>query len=219
MHTEDTVIRGLESLTEPCSNETGELNEHEKVVAIVQEVDIIIFALAFPQVLDQLKIIDAIKVAGNIKTYVIFKHFHEWLPRGSFHQILDVKRTGNPSTTFPAFLEKKRKVRSAIEAAAIPYTFVSLNCCGAYFVKYYLLCPHEERDHIVVYGSGKAKAVLNYEEDIAMTTIMMANDPRTCNRVVIYRPKENIVSQLELLSFGRRKLAGVSLGFTFRRKN
>ncbi|KAB1204758.1 Eugenol synthase 1 [Morella rubra] len=99
-----------------------------------------------------------------------------------------------PLPPFHAFLEKKRKVRSAIEAAAIPYTFVSLNCCGAYFVKYYLLCPHEERDHIVVYGSGKAKAVLNYEDDIAMTTIMMANDPRTCNRVVIYQPKENIVS-------------------------
>jgi len=42
--------------------------------------------------------------------------------------------------------------------------------------------------------------VLNYEEDIATYTIKVANDPRTCNRVVIYRPLKNILSQLELIS-------------------
>ena len=45
----------------------GELNEHEKIVSVLREVDIVISTLAYPQVLDQLKIIDAIKVAGNIK--------------------------------------------------------------------------------------------------------------------------------------------------------
>jgi hypothetical protein len=45
----------------------GELEEHEKIVSALREVDIVISALAYPQVLDQLKIIDAIKVAGNIK--------------------------------------------------------------------------------------------------------------------------------------------------------
>ncbi|KAB1204757.1 Eugenol synthase 1 [Morella rubra] len=173
----------------PTLSKFGELNEHEKMVAIVREVDIIISALAFPQVLDQLKIIDAIKVAGNIKRF---------LPSD-----FGCEEDRVIPTTFPCF-PREKKVRRAIEAAAIPYTFVSSNCCGAYFVNY-LLRPHEERDHIVVYGNGKAKAVLNYEEDIAMTTIMMANDPRTCNRVVVYRPKENIVSQIELLSIWEKK--------------
>ena len=45
----------------------GELNEHEKIVSVLREVDIVISTLSYPQVLDQLKIIDAIKVAGNIK--------------------------------------------------------------------------------------------------------------------------------------------------------
>jgi hypothetical protein len=36
-------------------------------VSALREVDIVISALAYPQVLEQLKIIDAIKVAGNIK--------------------------------------------------------------------------------------------------------------------------------------------------------
>ncbi|EEF42617.1 hypothetical protein RCOM_0631050 [Ricinus communis] len=44
------------------------------------------------------------------------------------------------------------------------------------------------------------KAVLNYEEDIAVYTIKAADDPRTVNRVVIYRPHNNIISQLELIS-------------------
>lgn len=48
-------------------------------------------------------------------------------------------------------------------------------------------------------------AVLNYEEDIAIYTIKVANDPRACNRLVIYRPEKNIVSQLELISLWEKK--------------
>ncbi|KAI4318291.1 hypothetical protein L6164_026078 [Bauhinia variegata] len=44
----------------------GEL-EYDQIVAAIKKVDIVISTLAYPQVLDQLKIIDAIKVASNIK--------------------------------------------------------------------------------------------------------------------------------------------------------
>ncbi|KAI4328660.1 hypothetical protein L6164_020996 [Bauhinia variegata] len=37
------------------------------IVTAIKKVDIVISTLAYPQVLDQLKIIDAIKTAGNIK--------------------------------------------------------------------------------------------------------------------------------------------------------
>ncbi|CAK7344745.1 unnamed protein product, partial [Dovyalis caffra] len=47
--------------------------------------------------------------------------------------------------------------------------------------------------------------VLNYEEDIAMYTITVAEDPETCNRVVIYRPQKNIITQLELISLWEKK--------------
>ena len=33
----------------------------------------------------------------------------------------------------------------------------------------------------------------------------MINDPRTCNRIVIYRPQTNILSQLELISLWEHK--------------
>lgn len=53
----------------------GELNEHEKIVSVLREVDIVISTLAYPQVLDQLQIIDAIKVAGNIKVPILYWKF------------------------------------------------------------------------------------------------------------------------------------------------
>uniref|UniRef100_A0A2C9U6P6 NmrA-like domain-containing protein n=1 Tax=Manihot esculenta TaxID=3983 RepID=A0A2C9U6P6_MANES len=85
----------------------GELNEHEKIVALLRQVDVVISALAYPQVLDQLKIIDAIKVAGNIKRFF-----------PSDFGIEEDRVT--PLPPFEAVLEKKRKIRRAIEAAGIP---------------------------------------------------------------------------------------------------
>jgi hypothetical protein len=61
-----------------------------------------------------------------------------------------------PLPPFEAFLDKKRKIRRATEEAGIPYTFVSANCFGAYFVNV-LLRPHEQPQDIAVYGSGEAK--------------------------------------------------------------
>ncbi|KAL0437958.1 UNVERIFIED_CONTAM: Eugenol synthase 1 [Sesamum latifolium] len=169
----------------------GTMDEHDKLVSLLREVDVAISALAYPQVLDQLRIIEAIKVAGNIKRF---------LP--SEFGVEEDRVSVLPP--FEAFLEKKRKIRRAVEAANIPYTFVSANCCGAYFVNF-LLRPYEQKQEITVYGSGEAKAVLVYEEDIGVFTIKVAIDPRACNRVVIYRPAADIISQLELISLWEKK--------------
>lgn len=48
-------------------------------------------------------------------------------------------------------------------------------------------------------------AILNDEEDIAMYTIKAANDPRTHNRKIVYRPSKNIVSQNDLIALWERK--------------
>ncbi|RWR83219.1 isoeugenol synthase 1 [Cinnamomum micranthum f. kanehirae] len=164
----------------------GHLDEHDKLVHAIQQVDVVISALAVPQYLDQLKIIEAIKEAGNIKRFVPSEYGNE------------VDRVfGLPP--FQAILDNKKKIRRAIEAAGIPYTFVSANSFAAYFIDF-LLHPHEQRDEVTIYGSGEAKVVLNFEEDIAAYTIKAVNDSRTLNRIIIYRPPENIVSQLEMIS-------------------
>lgn len=76
---------------------------------MLREVDVVISALAFPQVLDQLKIIEAIKVAGNIKVHIPLVYIMFNLNsmcgtmlvmsclivyRGFCHQISGLKRTG-----------------------------------------------------------------------------------------------------------------------------
>lgn len=56
---------------------------------------------------------------------------------------------------FQVLLDKKKKIRRAIEAAGIPHTFVVANCLTAYFVNY-LLHPGEDRDEVTIYGDGTA---------------------------------------------------------------
>ncbi|KAF8005766.1 hypothetical protein BT93_K0139 [Corymbia citriodora subsp. variegata] len=169
----------------------GELEEHEKMVSVLKQVDIVISALPNPLTHDQIKIIDAIIAAGNIKRFVPSEFG------------CDVDRT----TTLPPFqvcLDKKKKMRRLIEASAIPYTFICANCCASYFINL-LLHPRDPRPDLDVYGTGDAKAVLNNEQDIAKYTINAANDPRTLNRIVIYRPPGNVVSQNELISSWEKK--------------
>ncbi|KAL0360080.1 UNVERIFIED_CONTAM: Eugenol synthase 1 [Sesamum radiatum] len=177
------------------------MNEHDKLVSLLREVDVVISALACPQ---------------------------RFLP-SDFG--VDEDRVSTVLPPFETLLEKKRKIRRAVEAANIPYTYVSANCFGAYFVNF-LLHPYEQKQEIItVYGSGEAKgenfnhisllhvfsvnnkhgvfacflAVLVYEEDVGVFTIKVAIDPRAYNRVVIYRPAADVISQLELISLWEKK--------------
>ncbi|WJX62847.1 hypothetical protein P8452_47800 [Trifolium repens] len=177
----------------------GEL-EHNQLVAVIKQVDIVICTFGYPQILEQLKIIDAIKVAGNIKRFLPSEFGVE-------------EDRVNPLPPFQAFLDKKRKIRREIEAAGIPYTFIAAHFCGAYFVNF-LLRPYEGKKDITVYGDGKIEGVLNYEEDIGTYTIKVANDPQTFNRIVIYRPSKNIISQNELISLWEQK-SGQKFSKTF----
>ncbi|XWS11531.1 hypothetical protein CRYUN_Cryun37aG0006100 [Craigia yunnanensis] len=177
----------------------GELEEHEKLVSMLQQVEIVISTLAVPQHLDQLKIISAMKDAGTIKRFVPSEYGNE------------VDRSTNALPPFEALLANKRKIRREVEAAGLSYTYVAGNTFLAYFVDY-LPHPHEKPNEIVVYGTGEAKVVFNYEEDVAAYTIKAATDPGVVNRVIIYRPPANVASQLELISAWEKKT-----GRTFKR--
>nr|WEU67068.1 isoeugenol synthase 1 [Schisandra chinensis] len=169
----------------------GDLDDHDKLVAVIKQVDIVISTLAVPQHLDQVKIIQALKEAGNIKRFV---------PSEFGNEVDRVQGIPAVQTMF----DSKKKIRRAIEAAKIPFTFVTANCFGAYFVDF-LLHPKENREEVVIYGTGEAKAVFNFEEDVAAYTIKAANDPVACNRVIIFRPPGNIVSQIDLISMWEKK--------------
>ncbi|TYI24639.1 hypothetical protein ES332_A06G249300v1 [Gossypium tomentosum] len=170
----------------------GELDEHEKLVSVLKQVDVVISTLAVPQHLDQFKIIKAIKDAGTIKRFMPSEFGNE------------VDRSRNALPPFEALLSNKRKIRRAVEEAGISFTYVAGNSFAAYFVDL-ILHPHQNPSEVMVYGTGEAKVVLNYEEDVATYTVKAATDPRVANRVIIYRPPGNIASQLELISAWEKK--------------
>uniref|UniRef100_A0A7N0RFW7 NmrA-like domain-containing protein n=1 Tax=Kalanchoe fedtschenkoi TaxID=63787 RepID=A0A7N0RFW7_KALFE len=164
----------------------GELHEHEKLVDAVSRVDIVISTLAFPQILDQLKIIEAMKVAGNVKRFIPSEFGVE---EGRIA----------PQKPFDSYLERKRIVRRATEASGIPFTFVVGNCCARYFL-HVLFHTYDKQADTIVYGTGETNVVMNSEEDIGMYIIKAADDPRTSNRLFVIRPPKNITSQLELIA-------------------
>ncbi|KAE8655715.1 Isoeugenol synthase 1 [Hibiscus syriacus] len=170
----------------------GDLDEHEKLVSALKQVEVVISTLAVPQHLDQLKIISAIKDAGTIKRFVPSEYGNE------------VDRPISALPPFEAILANKRKIRRAVEEAGIPFTYVAGNTFSAYFVDY-ILHPHQNVSQVVVYGTGEAKVVFNYEEDVAAYTVKAATDPTVANRVIIYRPPGNIASQSQLISTWEKK--------------
>lgn len=179
----------------------GSLDDHNSLVDAFNQVDVVISAVAVPQHLDQLNIIRAIKEVGNIKRFIPSEFGNE------------VGRVDSAPPPFQRVCDTKKKIRRAIEDAGIPYSFISANSLMAYFVDM-LLQPRQEPQpgEVVIYGDGLTKAVMNLEDDIAAFTIMVANDPRTVNKLVICKPVDNIISQSELVSLWEKKT-----GRTFQR--
>ncbi|GLJ35071.1 hypothetical protein SUGI_0705630 [Cryptomeria japonica] len=166
----------------------GSLDDHNSLVNAIKQVDIVISAVNIPQHLDQLNIINAIKEAGNVKRF---------LP-SEFGNEVDRINTLPP---FQRLNDSKKTIRRATEEAGIPYTFVSANSYAAYFLDYFLH-PRQKppTEEVVIYGDGFTK-----EDDIAALNIMVANDPRTLNRLVIYKPPMNVISQSEIVSLWEKK--------------
>ncbi|GLJ37803.1 hypothetical protein SUGI_0768590 [Cryptomeria japonica] len=171
----------------------GSLDDHNSLVNAIKQVDIVISAVAIPQHLDQLNIIKAIKEAGNIKRF---------LPSEFGNEVDRIKSLA----PFQRINDVRKTIRRATEEAGIPYTFVSANSYAAYFIDYFLH-PRQKPppQEVFIYGNGFTKAVMNLEDDIAALNIMVANDPRTLNKLVIYKPPMNVISQSELVSLWEEK--------------
>lgn len=177
---------------------TGDLHDHESLVKAVKQVDVVISAVGpvwGSQVADQFRIIAAIKEAGNVKRF---------LP-SEFGNDVDLTRAVEPVKSVH---ETKAKIRRAIEAEGIPYTYVVSN----YFANYSLATLAQPgatappRDRVVILGDGNAKVVFNDERDIAMYTIRAVDDPRTLNKILYIKPPKNVYSFNELIALWERKI-------------
>eukprot|EP00253_Pinus_taeda_P036466 PITA_36466 len=173
----------------------GTFEDPQSLVAALKQVDVVISAIAgnhfTNQILQQLKLVEAIKEAGNIKRF---------LP-SEFG--MDPDRMEHALEPGNAVFIDKRKVRRAIEAAGIPHTYVSSNIFAGYLAGGLaqiarLMPPREE---VVIYGDGavNVKAVWVDEDDVGTYTLKTIDDPRTLNKTVYIRPPQNILSQKELV--------------------
>lgn len=183
----------------------GSVADHKSLVEAVKKVDVVICTMSgvhfrSHNLLLQLKLVDAIKEAGNIKRF---------LP-SEFG--MDPSRMGDALEPGRVSFDEKMIVRKAIEEAKIPHTYVSANCFAGYFVpnlsQMAALTPPKEK--VCLYGDGNVKAVFVDEDDVATYAIKTIDDPRTLNKTVYIRPPENILSQRQIVEMWE-KLTGKTL--------
>ncbi|KAL9242646.1 hypothetical protein vseg_016629 [Gypsophila vaccaria] len=172
----------------------GSFSDHKSLVEAVRLVDVVISAMSGAHyrshnLMLQLKLVDAIKEAGNVKRF---------LP-SEFG--MDPAKMGHAMEPGRVTFDEKMKVRKAIEDAQIPYTYVIANCFGGYFVgnlsQMSTLLP--PKDSVVLYGDGNVKAVFMDEDDIATYAVKTIDDPRAMNKTIYISPPENRLSQRELV--------------------
>ncbi|KAI4370781.1 hypothetical protein MLD38_019091 [Melastoma candidum] len=183
----------------------GSFSDMESLVDAVRQVDVVISAMSgvhfrSHNILLQLKLVEAIKKAGNIKRF---------LP-SEFG--MDPAQMSNAMEPGRVTFDEKMVVRKAIEEAGIPFTYVSANCFSGYFVGN--LCQLETlappKHTVRLYGDGNVKAVFLDEDDIGTYTIKAIDDPRTLNKTLYLRPPENILSQREIVEIWE-KMKGIEL--------
>ncbi|GAU26227.1 hypothetical protein TSUD_224180 [Trifolium subterraneum] len=173
----------------------GDLSDHESLIKAIKQVNVVISTLSGAQIDDQVKLITAIKEAGNIKRFLPSEfgldpdHHHAVEPLASF-------------------LEQKAQIRRAIEVEGIPYTYVVSNAFAGYFLPTFgqqnVTAP--PRDKVVILGDGNVKEVYVTEEDIGTYTIKAVDDPRTLNKTIYFRPPANVLTFNELVTLWETKV-------------
>ncbi|CAN1255797.1 Phenylcoumaran benzylic ether reductase 1 [Linum perenne] len=183
----------------------GDLNDHGSLVDAMKKVDVVISTVGHGMLTQQVKIIAAIKEAGNVKKLSVnIIQIQRFFP-SEFGN--DVDRVVAVEPAQSAY-DVKVRIRRAVEAEGIPFTYVSCNCFAGYFLSN-LAQPSGNvppRDKVIILGDGNAKAVFNREEDIGTYTIRAVDDPRTLNKLVYIRPPNNIYSFNDLVSLWERKI-------------
>ncbi|TYI97231.1 hypothetical protein E1A91_D01G129100v1 [Gossypium mustelinum] len=181
----------------------GDMYDHESLVKAIKQVDVVISVVGQMQLADQVKIIAAIKEAGNVKRFF----------PSEFGMDVDKNNAVEPAKSTFAI---KAQIRRAVEAEGIPYTYVPANCFAGYFLPT-LSQPgatSPPRDKVVILGDGNPKAVFNHEADIGTYTIKAVDDPRTANKTLFIKPPKNTYSFNELIALWE-KLIGKALEKTY----
>jgi len=173
----------------------GCMHDHNSLVKALRQVDVVICTVGGERILDQVKIVDAIKEVGTVKRFLPSEFGH------------DVDRA-DPVEPALSFYIDKRKVRRAVEEAKIPYTYI---CCNsiAGWPYYYHTHPTElppPKEKFEIYGDGSVKAFFVTGDDIGAYTMKAVDDPRTLNKSIHFRPPKNFLCLNELAGIWENKI-------------
>lgn len=173
----------------------GCMHDHNSLVKAIRQVDVVICTVGGNQILDQIKIVDAIKEVGTVKRFLPSEFGH------------DVDRA-DPVEPALSFYIEKRKVRRAVEEARIPYTYI---CCNsiAGWPYYYHTHPTElppPKEKFEIYGDGNVKAFFVTGDDIGAYTMKAVDDPRTLDKSIHFRPPKNFLTLNELADIWEKKI-------------
>lgn len=121
---------------------------------------------------------------------------------------MDRTNAVEPAATF---FSTKAKIRRAIEAERIPFTYVVSNGFAGYTLPSLgqMGAKSPPRDKITIIGDGNPKVILVKEEDIATYTIKALDDPRTLNKILYLRPPANVLSFSEIVSLWEKKIGTI----------
>jgi nucleoside-diphosphate-sugar epimerase len=169
----------------------GSVEDYASVVEAIRKVDVVISAVGCLQLMSQMNIIKAIKEVGTIQRFIPSEYG------------VDYDRIYNPVGPIKTVVDDSLKIRRAVEAEGVPYTYIIGNLFAAYFVSslgQLILNGIPPRDKIAIYGDGNCKVSFLKEEDVATFTIKTVDDPRTLNKSLHFMPPANTMSVNELVS-------------------
>ncbi|XP_042482150.1 eugenol synthase 2-like [Macadamia integrifolia] len=173
----------------------GDLSDHASLVRAIKQVDVVIATVGKQLVQEQVKIIAAIKEAGNVKRFF----------PSEFGNDIDRVHAVEPALST---YKIKASIRRAVEAEGIPHTIVVCNHFSDYFLHNFgqVGATAPPREKVVIMGDGNPKVIFNKEEDIGTYTIKAVDDPRTLNKIMYIKPHGNILSFNELVSHWEKKI-------------
>ncbi|KAJ0974899.1 hypothetical protein J5N97_016864 [Dioscorea zingiberensis] len=163
------------------------------------KIEVVICVCGGENILDQLVLIEAMKSVG--KSTNTIKRF---LPSEFGHDI----DKSNPVEPGLSFYKEKRMVRRAVEASGIPYTYI---CCNSIASWPYYDNIHPSKltpplDHFQIYADGSVGAYFVSGKDIGKITVRAAEDARTINKSIHFRPACNLFTMNKMASLWESKL-------------
>ncbi|KAL3689752.1 hypothetical protein R1sor_016061 [Riccia sorocarpa] len=142
----------------------GDLNDHENLVNVLRQVDVVIATVSESGISEQVNILKAAKEACTIKRF---------LP-SEFAIDLDKATIDFEEVAESVEFAMKQTIRREVEKSGIPYTFVVSGGFAGYWSAGLgndnLSSP--PRDNVTIWGDGTAKGIVNNEEDIATFTVI-----------------------------------------------